>query len=110
MDRHNPNGHVVVGVDNSPQALEVVRYALELARERNCDLTLAHAWSFPWATGFFTSDDVEAMQADATSVTRAIMSGLVVPDGTEVTILTSQDPVVTFLRKQSESARLLVIG
>lgn len=110
MDRPSPNGRVVVGVDNSPQALEVVRYALDLAREHNCDLTLAHAWSFPWAAGYFTADDVHAMHLDAEYVTNVVMSELDIPDRMHVGVVTSQEPVIPFLRKLSESARLLVIG
>lgn len=110
MDSRNPNGRVVVGVDNSPQALEVVRYALGLAQERNCDLTLAHAWSFPWAAGYFTAEDVHSMQADAESVTRAVMGGLEAGDNVHIDVVTSQEPVIPFLRRLSESARLVVIG
>ena len=110
MKQRNPNGRVVVGVDDSLQTLEVVRYALDLAHEHHYDLTLAHTWSFPWAAGYFGADDVEAMRLDAKEVVTSVLNELNIPDGMHVDVVTAREPVIPFLRKLSESARLLVIG
>ncbi len=101
---------VVVGVDDSPKAIDVVRYALELARERRMDLVLAHAWSFPWAAGYFTADDVRAIGSDARAATVALIEQLDVPTDMHVEIVLAQQPAVLFLRRLSKTCALLVVG
>lgn len=101
---------VVVGVDESPEAIDVVRYALELARERRMDLVLAHAWSFPWAAGYFTAADVRAIGSDARASTTALIAQLDVPADVNVDVLLAQQPVVPFLRRLSKTSALLVVG
>jgi nucleotide-binding universal stress UspA family protein len=101
---------VVVGVDDSPQSIEVARYALEIARERRMDLVLAHAWSFPWAAGYFTADDVRAIGTDARASTAALIEHLDVPAGMNVEVVLAQQPVVQFLRRLSKTSALMVVG
>ena len=101
---------VVVGVDDSPEAIDVVRYALELAHERRMDLVLAHAWSFPWAAGYFTADDVRAIGSDARASTAALIDQLEVPTGVNVEVVLAQQPVVPFLRRLSKTSAIMVVG
>jgi len=101
---------VVVGVDHSPEAIDVVRYALELAHERRMDLVLAHAWSFPWAAGYFTADDVRAIGSDARASTTSLIEQLDVPDDMNVEVVMAQEPVVPFLRRLSKTSALMVVG
>lgn len=101
---------VVIGVDDSPEALDVARYALELARERGMDLLLAHAWSFPWAAGYFTASDVQAIGASARASTLALVEQLHVPADVNVEIALAQQPAVPFLRRLSKTSALLVVG
>lgn len=101
---------VVVGVDDSPEAIDVVRYALELAHERRMDLVLAHAWSFPWAAGYFTADDVRAIGSGARASTTSLIEQLDVPDDMNVEVVMAQEPVVPFLRRLSKTSALMVAG
>ncbi len=110
MTARSPNGRVVVGIDGSPEARAVALYALDLARERHCDLALAHAWPFPWAAGYFNADDVAAARRDADHLLRSVLDSLPIPDGMHVDVVTAQEPIASFLHRLSESARLLVVG
>jgi nucleotide-binding universal stress UspA family protein len=101
---------IVVGVDESAQAIDIVRYALGLASERGMDLLLAHAWSFPWAAGYFTADDVRAIGVDARAAMTSIIDRLDVPAGVTVGGVLSQGPVVPFLRRLSATAAIMVVG
>jgi len=40
------NGLIVVGVDNSPEAKEALRFALQEAKLRQATLRVVHAWQF----------------------------------------------------------------
>lgn len=101
---------VVVGVDDSPEAIEVVRYALDLASERRMDLVLAHAWSFPWAAGYFTAADVSAIGSAARASTEALIDQLEVPADLNVEVVMAQQPAVPFLRELSKTSALMVVG
>lgn len=102
--------HVVVGVDDTPEAIDIVRYALELARRRRMDLVVAHAWSFPWAAGYFTADDVRAIGSDARASITSLVGRLDVPADVNVEIVLAQQPAVPFLRLLSKTSALMVVG
>jgi nucleotide-binding universal stress UspA family protein len=101
---------VVVGVDDSPAAIDVVRYALTLAHERRLDLVLAHAWTFPWAAGYFTAGDVSAIGSDARASTTALLQQLDIPAGMNVEVVLAQQPAIPFLRRLSRTSTLMVVG
>lgn len=101
---------IVVGVDDSERAIDLVRYSLGLAAERGMDLRLAHAWSFPWAAGYFTADDVHAIGTQARAAMTSIIDRLDVPTGMTVEGVLAQGPVVPFLRRLSTTAALMVVG
>ncbi len=59
-------GRIVVGTDGSPAAAHAVEWADEEARLWNAELTVAHAWDYPYAATRIGPDSAAAMmEADA---------------------------------------------
>ncbi|GAA2109215.1 universal stress protein [Microlunatus panaciterrae] len=101
---------MVVGVDNSPEALVASRYALRAAAARQLVLRLVHAYRIPHMDTSVPGASIVQLSQAAEDVLNHAVSRLDLPPGLTVeTVLKNREPAV-LLEEQSLDARLVVIG
>lgn len=101
---------VVVGVDNSPEALQAARFACREAAARGATLVIAHAFDIPSLNLPPSAEFVEPLRRQGQHVVSNILAELSLPTARKVeTVLEMSSPVM-LLRQLSQDADLLVVG
>jgi len=106
---------VVVGIDGSPHALKAAQWAATEADRRNAELRLVYAYSLPIAgyAGYSMAPDNlgTIMRVEGTAMLREIAAGIRTEHpGLTVGIRLFQGDAVLALRRESQQARLTVVG
>ena len=106
---------VVVGIDGSPHALKAAQWAATEADRRNAELRLVYAYSLPIAgyAGYSMAPDNlgTIMRVEGTAMLREIAGGIRTEHpGLSVAIRLFQGDAVLALRRESQQARLTVVG
>ena len=106
---------VVVGIDGSPHALKAAHWAATEADRRNAELRLVHAYSLPIAgyAGYSMAPDNlgTIIRVEATAMLREIAAAIRAEHPRlNVAIRLFQGDAVLALRRESQQARLTVVG
>lgn len=101
---------LVVGVDDSPEAVTAARFAVDEAAARQVDVQLVHTYQLPPANPPITARDRESFRRSGQAVLRRVAAQLTVPaDMVVETVLRRSSPAAA-LAEAGESASLLVLG
>jgi nucleotide-binding universal stress UspA family protein len=109
---------IVVGVDQSEQAKEALRFAFEEAKLRHAKLRIVHAWRYGTINGTGLEGCYPAVGADVSEVRGAaeqaleetLRESLSDTDAVEVERRVVEGPPAGVLVDQSRDADLLVVG
>lgn len=104
---------IVVGVDGSPASRAALRWAVEEAKLRGCEVEAVLAWyaDYGMVTGPVSATvaagvDPEALRED----NRAVLDGMLTDTGAEVRAVLAEGDARDVLVKASEGAAMLVVG
>ncbi|GAA2109138.1 universal stress protein [Microlunatus panaciterrae] len=111
MSIGSASGKIVVGVDDSTEALTAARYAVHEAELRKTDLELMHAYQVPEVVEPISEDyRTRVMRGPAVEVMRQVMEQLVIPPGVTVQSSLHMTEPVIMLVEASDRAQLIVLG
>jgi nucleotide-binding universal stress UspA family protein len=101
---------VVVGIDQSPEALAAAQYALWQAEKRGLDLVVLHTYSIPAMEAPLSDAYFTCLREAAQSVVDKVVVELDPPDSVRVKTLLQQTAPALLLQRAAETAQLVVIG
>jgi nucleotide-binding universal stress UspA family protein len=101
---------VVVGVDQSPEALVAARYALWQAEKRGLDLVVLHTYSIPAMEAPLSDAYFACLREAAQAVVDKVLADIEVPATVTVKTLLQQTAPALLLQRAAETAQLVVIG
>lgn len=109
-------GGIVVGVDRSEHASDALRFAIEEARHRGCDLTVVEVWARPYLVEDVGLDAAAVLDEPARQRAEEILRAQVEKalDGAEqpasMTVRTESGNPAEVLIRLGRTADLLVVG
>jgi nucleotide-binding universal stress UspA family protein len=107
-------GRIVVGVDGSPHAMDALRWALDEAALRGCELQAVMAVHYPAIldTGFGPGLDLANLEQDAAAVLEAALADACPDPAVRASIQRTVvvDSAARALIDAAKSADLLVVG
>jgi nucleotide-binding universal stress UspA family protein len=103
---------IVVGVDDTPEAAEAFRFAVELARERHAVVRAVHAYSVPYLPErpLLAVAEAEEEYRDAAAVTLAAVVAAVPIVDVDVDEVLVEGPAQDVLIEEATGADLLIVG
>jgi nucleotide-binding universal stress UspA family protein len=114
VEREPGGGRVVVGVDESPNARQALRCAVDIARRYGWDLTVVNTWHLTYPAvpyGIVPPDVTVAIQDAAEETLRTIAKDVLGDDpGVAVTLRIREGMAAAVLVDESDGANLLVVG
>lgn len=101
---------VAVGVDDTPESIEALRYAAAAARDRHLDLLVVHADQFPPAVPKVAAAAAKNLRATAEALVDDALSGVQLSSTTRIHRLIALESATVLLRDASARASMLVLG
>ena len=98
--------HIVVGIDGSPQSVDVLRWAVEQAKATAADITAVMAWQATIGYGYV---DVQSVRDSAQKSLQDVVN-TVTEEEVSVTSEFIEGYPSTVLLEASQNADLLVVG
>ncbi|BEP15782.1 hypothetical protein acdb102_40930 [Acidothermaceae bacterium B102] len=98
--------HIVVGIDGSPQSIDVLRWAVDQAKATDADITAVMAWQATVGYGYI---DVQSVRDSAQKSLQDVVN-TVTDAEVSVTSEFIEGYPSTVLLEASHSADLLVVG
>jgi nucleotide-binding universal stress UspA family protein len=109
-DRIHPGGHIVVGVDGSPESLSALRRGARISESLSCRMTGVTVWQYPqswpgYAMGGWSPE--EAARSIAAEAATEVF-GQMIPSWYS-TVIRSGSPARQLIA-ESEGAEMLIVG
>jgi nucleotide-binding universal stress UspA family protein len=110
---------IVVGVDDSPEAKDALRWAVDEARLRRVQLVVLHAWEVPPLPPVVDVEPIAppldpsiipVMEDAATRLVERVVAEVVAGADVDVRPVTAQGPPATVLLDAVDDDDLLVVG
>jgi nucleotide-binding universal stress UspA family protein len=108
MSSDPTNPLIVVGVDGSPQAVDVLRWAVREAKATHGRVRAVLAWHLPQA-----ADDLPfRVESEISEAAERLLDGVVgqVADGVPIETVVQEGSAVRLLLREAKAADLLVVG
>jgi nucleotide-binding universal stress UspA family protein len=111
MNAHAESRPIVVGVDGSPQSIEALREAAELARLLDAPLQALNAWQFPVGYDGGFPKEMWSPEAESERLLESAI-GAAFPDGRPagLAVTSAAGPAAGVLVDKSREACMLVLG
>ena len=106
----NIRGWVVVGVNESDEAVVAARYALREAVARKLNLKIVHAYEPPALASPVTAEAIAQVAEDAEDVVNRVRSHLNAPRQVMIATAIRQTTPKRLLRRHFDNAQVIVIG